>query len=329
MQKAAQRASKFSAKISPDILAERVARFKAAQVEHARTVAVSLATLESRAKALMSGWDLSPSQVLHYLNYVRELYRILKTNTGWQARLLGYQLKEKWRLRGLDELKLFDLAYNLFHLKLWFHGAVLYLPFEAGRGTLARDYSGYGNDGTIYGAQWVDGKFGKALSFDGVDDYVEVPNVAIPTKAFTYEFWFKPSTSLSAGSGRQDFIYGISYARPHITFDREGDGKIGIYVTIDGTNYNDIKTVTSSWSTDWYHLVFTWDGVDFRVYVNGVLENVVTHAGTHESSRGIYIAAESSFIFHFNGIIDEVRIYNRALSEEEIKRLSYGSGPTW
>ena len=51
---------------------------------------------------------------------------------------------------------------------------VLYLPFDEGRGNKAYDQSEYKNDGTIYGAKWIKGRFGYALKFDGIDDYVRV-----------------------------------------------------------------------------------------------------------------------------------------------------------
>jgi hypothetical protein len=66
----------------------------------------------------------------------------------------------------------------------------------------AKDSSGYGNDGTIYGATFVGGKFGKALSFDGVDDYVEVPDspqLSGSGKDLTVEAWIKQDR-LSDGS---------------------------------------------------------------------------------------------------------------------------------
>ncbi|MCD6317450.1 hypothetical protein J7M02_00080, partial [Candidatus Aerophobetes bacterium] len=69
-------------------------------------------------------------------------------------------------------------------------GLVLYLPFEEiDAGWVTPDYSDYGNNGTIYGAVWVNGKFGRALEFDGVDDYVEVPVTSSlePKNAITIE----------------------------------------------------------------------------------------------------------------------------------------------
>ena len=65
--------------------------------------------------------------------------------------------------------------------------------FDEGSGSVAKDSGGYGNDGTIYGATWTDGKYGSALSFDGTGDYVEVlaNSSLFPSGAITIELWVK------------------------------------------------------------------------------------------------------------------------------------------
>jgi hypothetical protein len=211
-------------------------------------------------------------------------------------------------------------------------GLVLWLTFDEGTGTTTKDLSGNNNNGTLLDAsstnadgntppQWTTGKVGGALSFDGVDDYVRVSNIVIPTNAITISFWIGPSINLSAGSGRKDLAYGVSYPRPAIIFNREGDGKIGMYVTVNGVNYDDVKTVRNSWSANiWYHITFTFDSSTFKIYVNGVLENSIVHTGTMQSITGWDIGGRPGAV-SFPGLIDEVRIYNRALSDAEIQAL--------
>ncbi len=73
-------------------------------------------------------------------------------------------------------------------------GEVLVLHFDEGSGTVAKDESGHGNDGTVYGATWVEGKYGKALSFDGMNDYVDVGNPSfLSNTAGSISFWVNPS----------------------------------------------------------------------------------------------------------------------------------------
>ncbi|MCD6165610.1 hypothetical protein J7K19_02730, partial [bacterium] len=75
-------------------------------------------------------------------------------------------------------------------------GLVAYWSFDEGTGNIAYDISGNGNNCTIYGAKWTKGKYGSALQFDGVDDYVEVPHsVSLNiTDAITIEAWINTSS---------------------------------------------------------------------------------------------------------------------------------------
>ena len=91
-------------------------------------------------------------------------------------------------------------------------GLLLYLPFEENSGTLTKDWSGQSNDGTIYDALWTDGIVGKALSFDGDGDYVDLFSdgsaLGLTTEA-TFEFWLKLNTQ----EGKRVFGYTTSWAQ--------------------------------------------------------------------------------------------------------------------
>jgi len=74
-------------------------------------------------------------------------------------------------------------------------GLVAEWHFDEGSGSVLEDSSGNGNDGVIYGATWVEGKYGKALSFDGVDDYVDFGNDAsLNVECITLEAWVNLQT---------------------------------------------------------------------------------------------------------------------------------------
>ena len=81
--------------------------------------------------------------------------------------------------------------------------AVLIMHFDEGSGTIAKDESGHGNDGTIHGATWTTGISGKALNFDGVDDYVRIPDSASMdvTEEVTVEVWARIEDVPLSGSG--------------------------------------------------------------------------------------------------------------------------------
>ena len=207
--------------------------------------------------------------------------------------------------------------------------------FDEGAGSVVEDSSGNGNDGVIRGATWVKGKYGGALSFDGVDDYVEVPDSPSLdiTDAITIELWVNPTTL-----GDWDLMvhkinaYGIGYSfvdYPGILGDR---GKFEFHILKSLTDYWTCgNSVSSPIPGNWYHVIGTFNGTQHKIYVNGNLEGTVSYTGPFYTTDYPFIFG--GYFYHiipthpqeylqkylFNGIIDEVRIYNRALSAEEVK----------
>jgi len=201
---------------------------------------------------------------------------------------------------------------------------VVWWKFDEGWGTTALDWSGHGDHGSLTnGPQWAFGYDGDALHFDGVDDQVLGASVTLPTDAFTIAFWFNSDSDLDSSSPREDFVYWQTGSRPHITFDKSGTGEIGFWPNIGG-DFDGPLTTTNSWSADtWYHIAGTFDGTNFKIHVNGNLENTVNHAGTHADASGLIIGSRPTDSF-FDGMIDDVRIYNRALTPEEIQQAMRG-----
>jgi len=200
---------------------------------------------------------------------------------------------------------------------------VLHLPFDYDDGSYARDRSGYGNHGTIYGATGTDGKIGIALSFDGVDDYVEVPySTTLDLKtSWTVEAWIKHrdvSTPI-----RQEYVRGIDTAgaAQYYMLLEAGTILIAFYNSVYG--WYPLNSGFSPSNNIWYNVAGSWDGTTLRIYVNGELKNsgvpgfspdkdlLKVRIGMYDPSRPM------------NGPIDEVRIYNRALSAAEIRILMH------
>jgi len=197
--------------------------------------------------------------------------------------------------------------------------------FDEGSGTTAYDSSGNDNDGTIYGAAWVDGKYGKALNFDG-DDYVDcgsninVDAVSVEAwvKVTTFEAWTRIVQRANAdGKGfslRSDFDQFIFQAKQYSD---------SYNARFHETHANDV----------WYHVVGVWDGdVSHppKIYQNAIegTDSVTDAAGDGGGTVlniGRKANANANF---FKGTIDEVRIYNRALSSEEISDLYNNYGYT-
>ncbi len=196
--------------------------------------------------------------------------------------------------------------------------------FEENIGTIVNDsyginngnYSGETfNDGTIYGATRVDGKFGKGLSFDGVNDYVNVPSspsLEINSQ-MTITAWIKPFAQQNWNTIIQrQWIYTGSF-----WFGLDFNGlEFGLKNDIDGevrARYD-----TSLTLGQWYFVVATYDGSAMTVYLNGQAGTPMTQQGTFSNFGNYMIGVHSSYSW-FNGTIDEVRIYNRSLSEAEIQ----------
>jgi len=211
-------------------------------------------------------------------------------------------------------------------------GAILYLPLNEGMGEVAKDQSGNGNDGGLFGgAEWVTGKNGSGVYLDGVDDYIEIPNIL--TEAATIEFWFKPDWD---GTDGEDFrlfdaslggiYFFISKGANHADINPED---FGLYFEdASDADWQDIEFNPAGVinAGAWHHIAATWEfggGFGF-VYVNG--EEVATSPRAlggfpplHPTPRfGLeviqYVASANGAM----GVIDEIAIYSRALTVDEI-----------
>jgi len=212
---------------------------------------------------------------------------------------------------------------------LW-HGAlihdisqVLHLPFDYDDGSYARDRSGYNNHSTIYGAARVGGKIGMALSFDGVDDYVEVPHDPSinPTKELTIAAWVK-----SATENWNTYGWIVSKRNAYIIHP-VGDSKY-IELYIYDTAWHGIGYMPAFDIRDWHHYAGTYKDGYLRLYFDGTLA-----AGPHGPFGDINLDTGSLYIGsddqveapgrYGNGAIDGVFICNRGLSAAEIRLLMY------
>jgi|GEM_PF-2738822 len=204
-------------------------------------------------------------------------------------------------------------------------GLVLYLPFEEGEGNIVYDESPYGNDGTIYGATWVKGRYGYALSFDGEDDYVKVPDSASLdiTDDLTVVAWVK-----GYGFVVSKGVYGVPSDSKAYDFDVESDGTVRAWLVRVGTNYV-VRSTTKIYTTKFNQIAFTFKSPKIRIYINGELDAEMEDPDVYINTNDLDLLIGRSWYggdpLYFNGIIDEVRIYNRALSDEEIKQLYFAT----
>lgn len=201
-------------------------------------------------------------------------------------------------------------------------GLVGYWKFDEGTGTTAYDSSGNNNHGTLINSPtWVDGKVGKALNLDGIDDYVQGDGVInpIPTTAHTFTLWFKLNKDryLGDGLGHYGLIEG-SYVPD--TWNHNylyiASGYLNYYY---GTGY---LSARQDFQADvWYFVTIASDGGNRKLYLNGAkIAESTDGIGTSDQLRTIVVGANEYFgaADFFNGTVDEVKIFSKALSAEEV-----------
>jgi hypothetical protein len=196
----------------------------------------------------------------------------------------------------------------------------------------ARDGSGNGNHGNVqnFGKEnTVIGQIGQALDFDGSSDYVDTGANEGITGEITISHWVNADSfgahSFSGGYDGTKTAWEVKWMLDDWVGDSSSDLGIGSY---DDPPHHKGVVDGDFFSTDqWYHVVGVYTGSTWKVYINGTDETDMTlHDGTGalNSSANRYIGAHESggsTIKHFDGKIDDPRVYNRALSADEIQRL--------
>jgi hypothetical protein len=206
-------------------------------------------------------------------------------------------------------------------------------------GTTALDLSGAGNTGTLTnGPTKALGKIGQALLFNGTSNYVDITDNAVFTlnaaQKYTWALWVKPSSLVlnnAQTAWSQDANNGqFFYIEPQ-NFTGMTNGVEAVWQQ-DGSNYLDQSSYSNVLSVgSWAHVVVTYDGTltqsqRFTIFVNGVDvtdRGNVASVGTIPTfdPNHIWVGNNINYGEHFPGAIDDVRIYNRALSASEIESL--------
>jgi len=183
------------------------------------------------------------------------------------------------------------------------------------------DYSGYGNEGALGGsAYYGQGKKGTGVNFKNTGDQIVTPNTNICTEingssSVSMATWVKFD---DFGSYSQD-IFGIYYGGGAFTLALRVILEKNIYALIRTSSGSDsISFNADIQADDWVHIVSTYDGSDLKLYINGFLKSTSSHTGTMDCNFGLntYMGYRST---PMNGTIDEPMIFNRTLTQEEVK----------
>jgi hypothetical protein len=196
---------------------------------------------------------------------------------------------------------------------------ILYFSFDELDGDMTIDHSKYANNGSIKGApELVDGKFGKALKFNGTSDWIEVPHDPVLTveKSVTVMAWINAERHMGPNEQRWQGILSKGNSPRSYSFYTESPSEC-LHLSAGGGSVCEGKIALN----EWQHVVGQVDDGTHRYWLNG--ESV----GEFGGKNALPGAADTSSVFvgrtpegnrEFLGLIDEVRIWNRALSEEEV-----------
>ena len=212
-------------------------------------------------------------------------------------------------------------------------GLVGHWNFSEGSGTIAHDSSGHGHDGTLFNAPaWTAGIGGGALNFSGTN-YVEVPYSAeLNSSSFTISAWAKPVVLPAGPNSAHSIITSRDDPSPHgyilYAMDSSGPGDWEFW-TGNANSGNPWNTLagTGVAANNWTLLTATYDGTTMRLYQNNSLVSSKVCSYFVNGNRPLRIGAgatESTPTYFFEGLISDVRVYNRALSGAEIAGLHQG-----
>ena len=199
--------------------------------------------------------------------------------------------------------------------------------FDEGKGGTAADSSGNGNDGEIHGAKWVDGKFGKALEFDGASNWVEVPHSnTVGFKAgvsFTITCYFKGTRVAGAlvGKNYEDTSQVLPW---YLLWNGGANNKVSLYLRDSASASFPCHGTSEIGDDKWHFVVGRADASAGKasIWIDGKMETEIdfNKKDGYGTGDGVFHVGRH-YDRYTEGIIDEVALFNVALEEEDIKFL--------
>lgn len=208
-------------------------------------------------------------------------------------------------------------------LKLW-------LPFEEGSGDIAYDLSGNENNLNLYNTTWTAGRYGYGVKYDGNTTTSNTSKVVNTTNEVTYLVWInwsgeflKPEnpdtrynyTQCIILNGHNNRYLGI--VDPNYNGTDYSIDTVLFTLPIDGVVYN-LTTEKTIPVDSWVQIAATYDGASMKIYIDGALNATYNIAGNLDPAVNVTWAGSYYNYSYFNGIMDDLKIYDRALTDEEI-----------
>ncbi|CAN5322938.1 hypothetical protein BH10PAT1_BH10PAT1_1790 [soil metagenome] len=236
----------------------------------------------------------------------------------------------------IDDVRVYNRALfpaEVNNLYNWAPGPVGYWKMDEGTGTTTSDISGNGNSGTLTnGPTWATGKFGKAINFDGSDDYIDAgTGSGNITGDLTLETWFKTSDTtnninLISKGASSDWLYDFykeANNRLSCKIYQQNSGAGYLLLSPSGTTINDGM---------WHYGVCVLSGTTLSLYIDGkFISSTSSTTGTRDTSSAGHLFVGTFFnpgsTGNWNGLVDDVKIYNYARTPSQIIEDMNGGHP--
>jgi hypothetical protein len=214
------------------------------------------------------------------------------------------------------------------------NGLVGWWPFNGN----ANDESGNGNNGIVFGANLTSDRFGntnKTYNFDGLNDRIKIPfNSALGNDTGTVSLWMN-SSQIPTSIDPQDCLFSKGWGYPQLVY--RNDAKAYISIANATNSFSVIGTNISIQASQWKNIVATYEGPSLKLYVDGILSNTQTLSPSPNyfsycnseywigGFRHLNSCIPNDSVQFFNGKIDDIGFWNRALSNQEITDLYNGN----
>jgi len=285
--------------------------------------------------AITLGWEPGFGAKLHHLYFGTSYDDVLNGTGGTDKGLvaIGHDpgpLAEGttyyWRIDEFDGAQTYTGDIWSFttmpHISIGDPNLVGWWKMDEGTGPLALDWSGHGNHGTLIGdTKWVQGYDGGAIELDGNGDYVDTGYTTNLAK-WTIAVWVispaAPAASAPTGPVHREKNFQINWNHTQLAF--RGAAALRVGGTWYSASFGTLKADT------WYHLAATYDGETLNTYKNGVLvtSNTAPSGAPDAESGSLKFGRHAVADQYFEGKIDDVRVYDFAMTLDQIKKIMRG-----